>query len=89
MKSAHSFVTGVSLKAATKRGHMHLSVTFSRSRSSRLRKNKLAKTGYAITVCDHIVGKSCEARNFFAEDKAAIASITFREGTGQVLGRLV
>ena len=42
-----------------------------------LRKNKLA-----ITVFDdygHIVNKSCEAWNFFADNKASIASITSRE----------
>jgi hypothetical protein len=27
---------------------------------------------------EHIVGKSCEAWNFFADNKAAIASITSR-----------
>jgi hypothetical protein len=41
-----------------------------------LRKNKLAIT--VFNDYDHIVGKSCEAWNFFADDKAAIASITSR-----------
>ncbi len=41
-----------------------------------LRKNKL------VTVYndyEHIVDKSCEAWNFFADDQAAITSITSRE----------
>jgi transposase len=42
-----------------------------------LRKNKLAITVYRDY--GHIVDKSCEAWNFFANDKAAIASITFRD----------
>jgi hypothetical protein len=42
-----------------------------------LRKNKLAITVY--NDYEHIVDKSCEAWNFFAGNKAAIASITFRE----------
>ena len=42
-----------------------------------LRNNKLAITVY--NDYDHIVDKSCEAWNFFASDKAAIASITSRE----------
>jgi transposase len=41
-----------------------------------LRKNKLAITVY--NDYEHIVGKSCEAWNFFADNKAAIASITSR-----------
>ena len=42
-----------------------------------LRKNKLAITVY--NDYDHIVDKSCEAWNFFAEDKAAVGSITSRD----------
>jgi transposase len=42
-----------------------------------LRKNKLAIT--VFDDYDHIVDKSCEAWNFFADDKAAIASITSRQ----------
>jgi hypothetical protein len=42
-----------------------------------LRKNKLAITVY--NDYEHIVDKSCEAWNFFADDKSAIASITIRE----------
>jgi hypothetical protein len=42
-----------------------------------LRKNKLAITVY--NDYDHIVDKSCEAWNFFAENRDAIASITCRE----------
>jgi hypothetical protein len=41
-----------------------------------LRKNKLAITLY--NDYDHIIDKSCKAWNFFADDKAAIASITSR-----------
>jgi transposase len=42
-----------------------------------LRKNKLAITVY--NDYEHILDKSCEAWNFFADDKAAIQSITFRD----------
>jgi hypothetical protein len=42
-----------------------------------LRKNKLAITVY--NDYEHIVDKSCEAWNFFAGDKAVIASITSRD----------
>jgi len=42
-----------------------------------LRKNKLAITVY--NDYEHIIDKSCEAWNFFADEKAAIALITTRE----------
>ena len=42
-----------------------------------LRKNKLAITVY--NDYEHILDKSCEAWNFFADNKAAIQSITFRD----------
>ena len=42
-----------------------------------LRKNKLAITVFNDYV--HIIDKSCEAWNFFAENTDAIASITCRE----------
>jgi hypothetical protein len=42
-----------------------------------LRNNKLAITVY--NDYEHIVDKSCEAWNFFVADKAAIATITFRD----------
>jgi hypothetical protein len=42
-----------------------------------LRKNKLAITVY--NDYEHIVDKSCEAWNFFADDTAAIPTITFRD----------
>ena len=51
-----------------------------------LRKNKLAIPVYHDY--GHIVDKSCEAWNFFADDKAAIASIIRQLGTGQALRRL-
>ena len=42
-----------------------------------LRKNKLAIT--VFNDYDHIVDKSCDAWNFFADNKAAITSITLRD----------
>jgi transposase len=42
-----------------------------------LRKNKLAIT--VFHDYSHIVDKSCEAWNFFADDKPAVASITSRD----------
>jgi hypothetical protein len=42
-----------------------------------LRKNKLAIT--VFNDYGHIVDESCETWNFFADDKPAITSITFRE----------
>jgi transposase len=42
-----------------------------------LRQNKLAITVY--DDYDHILDASCQAWNFFAEDQAAIASITKRD----------
>lgn len=42
-----------------------------------LRQNKLAIT--VFDDYDHIVDKSCQAWNFFADDKAVVASITSRQ----------
>jgi transposase len=42
-----------------------------------LRKNKLAIT--VFNDYDHIVDKSCDDWNFFADNKAAITSITLRD----------
>jgi transposase len=42
-----------------------------------LRQNKLAIT--VFEDYDHIVDKCCQAWNFFANDKAAVASITARQ----------